>query len=64
MLAYVELEEGPRLMTNIVGCDPEAVAIGMAVEVDFAAPARGQSGEPEGRSGKPEGFAVPRFKPL
>jgi uncharacterized OB-fold protein len=56
VLAYVDLEEGPRLMTNIVGCDPEAVSIGMAVVVDFAAPR-------EGKSGKPDGFSVPRFKP-
>jgi uncharacterized OB-fold protein len=56
VLAYVELEEGPRLMTNIVGCDPTDVSIGMAVEVDFAPPASGKSGEPEG-------FSIPRFKP-
>ncbi|MER6972153.1 Zn-ribbon domain-containing OB-fold protein [Nocardioides sp. NPDC057767] len=35
--AMVELEEGPRLMTNIEGCDPEALSVGMAVEVDFRA---------------------------
>ena len=35
VLAYVELEEGPRIMTNIVGCDPESVSIGQAVEVEF-----------------------------
>ena len=35
VLALVELEEGVRMMTNIVGCDPEAVAIGEAVEVTF-----------------------------
>ncbi|HVM08289.1 MAG TPA: Zn-ribbon domain-containing OB-fold protein [Acidimicrobiales bacterium] len=33
--AYVELEEGPRVMTNIVGVDPADVAVGMAVEVVF-----------------------------
>lgn len=31
VVALVDLEEGPRLMTNIVGCDPEDVHIGMAV---------------------------------
>jgi|TARA_Y100001934_G_scaffold102343_1_gene125895 uncharacterized OB-fold protein len=36
VLAIVELEEGPRMMTNIVGCDPESVTIGMAVTVCFA----------------------------
>ncbi|HZU71322.1 MAG TPA: Zn-ribbon domain-containing OB-fold protein [Acidimicrobiales bacterium] len=35
VLAYVELEEGPRVMTNVVGCDPEAVEVGMPVEVVF-----------------------------
>jgi uncharacterized OB-fold protein len=35
VLAYVELEEGPRVLTNIVECDPELVAIGQAVEVVF-----------------------------
>ena len=49
VLAYVDLEEGPRLMTNVVGCDPESVRIGDAVEVDFA--------------DSETGFAIPRFKP-
>jgi hypothetical protein len=35
VLAIVELDEGPRLMTNVVGCAPDAVRIGMAVEVVF-----------------------------
>ena len=35
VLAIVELAEGPRMMTNIVDCDPESVAIGMAVSVTF-----------------------------
>jgi uncharacterized OB-fold protein len=35
VLAYVDLEEGVRLLTNIVGCDPESVRIGMAVMVAF-----------------------------
>ena len=35
VLAYVELAEGVRLLTNIVGCDPAAVKIGMPVEVVF-----------------------------
>ena len=35
ILAYVELEEGPRMLTNIVGCSSEEVRIGMHVEVDF-----------------------------
>ena len=35
VLAIVELAEGPRMMTNIVNCDPETVKIGMAVKVCF-----------------------------
>lgn len=36
-IAVVELEEGPRLMTNIVGCEqtPEALELDMEVEVTF-----------------------------
>lgn len=33
VLAYVELDEGPRLMTNIVDCEPDAVAVDAAVRV-------------------------------
>ena len=35
--AIVELDEGPRAMTNIVDCDLEALRVGMAVEVEFRA---------------------------
>lgn len=35
VIAIVELEEGPRMTTNIVDCDPDRVAIGMPVEVTF-----------------------------
>ena len=35
VVALVDLEEGPRLMTNVVGCPPEDVRIGMAVRVRF-----------------------------
>ena len=36
-IAVVELEEGPRMMTNIVGCPqtPEALVLDMPVEVTF-----------------------------
>lgn len=53
VMAYVQLDEGPRLLTNVVGCDPDAVEIGMAVVADFATPARDDG----------EAFAVPRFTP-
>ena len=35
VLALVELEEGVRMMTNIVECGPEKIKIGMKVEVLF-----------------------------
>ena len=37
VIAIVELAEGPRLMTNLVGiaADPAAIRIGMPVEVTF-----------------------------
>jgi uncharacterized OB-fold protein len=34
-LAFVTLAEGPSLLTNIVDCDFDALAIGQAVEVTF-----------------------------
>lgn len=49
VLAYVELEEGPRMMTNIVDCDAEEVVIGMSVAVTF--------------DDTGEGNAIPRFAP-
>lgn len=45
-VALVDLEEGPRLMTNVVDVDPDAVAIGSPVEV---------------RIGVREGQAAPLF---
>jgi uncharacterized OB-fold protein len=35
VVAIVELEEGPRLTTNIIDCSPEAVSVGLPVEVSF-----------------------------
>jgi uncharacterized OB-fold protein len=37
VLAVVELEEGPRMMTNIVDCParPESLPLGMPLEVHF-----------------------------
>lgn len=34
-VAIVELEEGPRMISNIVGCDPDGIEVGMAVHVAF-----------------------------
>jgi uncharacterized OB-fold protein len=49
VLAVVELAEGVRMMTNVVGCAPEDVRIGMPVEVVF------EDVTPE--------VALPRFRP-
>ncbi len=35
VVALVDLDEGPRVMTNIVGCDPDDVVIGMDVVARF-----------------------------
>jgi len=35
VVALVELQEGVKMMTNIVDCNPEDVKIGMDVEVVF-----------------------------
>jgi len=35
VVALVELDEGPRLISNIVGCAPQDVAVDMPVEVRF-----------------------------
>ncbi|MDH4144219.1 MAG: Zn-ribbon domain-containing OB-fold protein [Acidimicrobiia bacterium] len=53
VMAYVALDEGPRLLTHIVGCDPADVRIGQAVVADFQ-----QQDRTDG-----EAFAVPRFRP-
>jgi uncharacterized OB-fold protein len=53
VMAYVDLDEGPRLLTNIVGCEPHDVSIGQRVTVDFAVQERDDG----------EDFAVPRFRP-
>ena len=49
MVAYVELDEGPRVLTNIVDCDIEQVSVGQAVQVVFHPTSNGA--------------ALPRFKP-
>lgn len=35
VVALVDLEEGPRLMTDLVDCEPDDVQMGMAVEARF-----------------------------
>ncbi len=35
VVAVVELDEGPRLMSNLTGCAPETAQIGMPLKVAF-----------------------------
>jgi len=48
-VALIELREGPRLISNVVGCAPEELRIGMPVRVRFD-----DLGE----------FTLPRFEPI
>ena len=43
VVAYVELEEGPRVLTNIVGCDPDQLSIGQPVQVVFCDTGQGSA---------------------
>jgi|SRR5271156_3288482 len=49
VVALVTLDEGPTMMTNIVGCSPESLAIGMAVTVVF--------------EDWTEAISIPKFRP-
>ena len=42
VIAYVELEEGPRIMTNIVDCDLEALQVGQPLRLVFVDSEGGQ----------------------
>jgi len=53
--AIVELDEGPRLMTNVVDCDVDDVTVGMPVEVTFRA--IDETGSDD------EGVTIPVFRP-
>lgn len=48
VVAYVELDEGPRMLTNIVDCDPSSLAIGQRVTLTL---------DPAGE------YKIPRFCP-
>jgi uncharacterized protein len=49
VVAFVTLDEGPTMLSNVVSCDPDALAIGQRVRVTF----RKSDGE----------FMVPVFEP-
>ena len=48
-VAVVELEEGPRITTKIIGCDNESLDAGMALNVAFDTVG--------------DGLAIPTFRP-
>lgn len=48
VVALVELDEGPRLISNVVGCAPEEVVVDMPVKLRFE-----EAGD----------FTLPRFAP-
>jgi hypothetical protein len=48
VVGLIELDEGPRLISNIVGCEPEDVEIDLPVQLRFE------------RAGD---FLLPRFEP-
>ena len=50
VVALVTLDEGPTLMTNIIGCQPEQAAIGMPVVVTF--------------EDWTEEVSIPKFRPI
>lgn len=50
VLAFVELAEGPKMLTNIVEADPAFLAIGQQVEIVFHDTGSGN--------------ALPRFRPI
>ena len=37
VIALIDLNEGPRMMSQIVGADPDGLAVGLSVKVDFVA---------------------------
>ena len=50
VFALIELDEGPIFGTNVIGCAPETVKIGMPVEVVF--------------EDITDEFALPKFRPI
>lgn len=49
VLALVQLDDGPVMMSNVIGCDPDTVQVDMRVQVEF---------EPRGD------IMLPMFRPI
>ncbi len=50
VVALIQLEEGVRMASNVIGCAPDAVQAGMAVGIVFEDVA--------------DGLTLPKFRPL
>jgi uncharacterized OB-fold protein len=48
-VSLVDLDEGPRLISNVIDCPPDQVKIGMTVEVLYE---------------DKEGYTLPKFRPV
>jgi len=59
--AVVELAEGPRMMTEITDCPPEALRVGMELQVAFRTVGGATVGSEE--SGSAPELGVPVFRP-
>jgi|TARA_B100000315_G_C14212722_1_gene422813 hypothetical protein len=53
VVAIIELQEGVRMVSNVIGCPPDSVHIGMPVQVVFEKAANAESD-----------FMLPKFKPV
>jgi len=53
VVAIIELEEGVRMVSNVILCPPESISIGMPVQVVFEKAANAESD-----------FLLPKFKPV
>jgi uncharacterized OB-fold protein len=49
VVALVDLEEGPRMISNLVGCEPADARIGMRLQAEIQT--------------DPDGFKLPVFRP-
>ena len=58
VMAAIELEEGVRLLSNVVGIEPEAVVVGMPLELIWD-----DSGLVDGAEGDAAGYPLPKFRP-
>ncbi|WP_328494804.1 Zn-ribbon domain-containing OB-fold protein [Streptomyces sp. NBC_00414] len=61
--AVVDLEEGPRMMTEVVDCAEGDLRVGMALEAIFRTAGEAIGESAEGAEGAEGGVVVPVFRP-